>query len=837
MKGYSKNNFRKSFNKTRTVKESALSKAISKIYKKYANGFDRPSLLLNLEARMMFDGAAPAVADEIIENVNDQSPESLPAPSAESSQSNSAEAETTSTSTTESSSESSDDVDGIADSLEIGVDATVSELITAEEVNDALELDGADSTATPLFGPNAAQIDATPTTAITATTVSAAVETSADEQESVAEDENENETSTETVADTAENDIEEAIVEEPEVNRVVFIDTSVAGYEDLLDGVIQEIELVAEDDATPVDLSAVVATESSDADTANLSTAPPENDEVSVSPLASNDSGADAALEDSGYTANADGAIIIDGVAIYLLDPADNQVEEITNTLAGFSDLDAIDIISHGAAGEFQLGNQRVNSETLEGYADQIAQWGDALAENGDILLHGCDVADGDSIEFLEEFAELTDADVAASNDDTGNAQFGGDFELEVSTGSIEAVALLTAETASAFVGVLAVDHDSDDDGILNFIDDDDDNDGILDIDEGNGIQFGALDFAFFDDVPAGFTVDNIDDLPLTSTGQVNDFDVDALAIANTPIGSPDGPLDTFGIIYTGVFNASTAGTFTFETLSDDGSALFIDGVEIVDNDGLHGVVSATGSVTLSAGLHDIEIRFFENFGGESLAVNVAEPGGVSQPISFADLGAVTTIDTDGDGIADSRDLDSDNDGISDLFESGIDVGLDSDNDGRIDAANFIDLDNDGVSDQVDQFVNLTTSDSAVPVGGGIATFTANTVNLSSLPNVNIGDTVSITGIFAAGDLNTAPETIDLTFNAGGPTEVVASGLNTGFQDTVVRPVVQAFPPTVTLIDVGGGDPGFIITGASTCLLYTSPSPRDKRQSRMPSSA
>ena len=29
----------------------------------------------------------------------------------------------------------------------------------------------------------------------------------------------------------------------------------------------------------------------------------------------------------------------------------------------------------------------------------------------------------------------------------------------------------------------------------------------------------------------------------------------------------------------------------------------------------------------------------------------------------------------------------------------------------------------------------------------------------------------------------------------------------------------------------------FLLAGRKTCLLYTSPSPRDKRQSRMPSSA
>ena len=362
------------------IVQSKVSEGISNAYKKYANGFNRPSLLLNLEARMMFDGAAPAVADEILENANNQSPEALPAPTGESQEAS----QESSQETTESSTEASDDVDGIADSLEVG-DATASEIVTAEEVNDALSIDGAESTVEPLFGPSALQAssDTVAVNAVIETTVATTV------AEPTTEDVIE-EVATESTVDNADDEVEEVeevAAEEPQVSRVVFIDTSVAGYEDLLDGVIQEVELSAEDNLAPVDLSSVVATESSDADTANLSTAPPAADEVSSSTTtqASNGLGADTEIEDSGYTVNEDGAIIIDGVAIYLLDPADNQVEEITNTLAGYTGLEAIDIISHGAAGEIQLGNQRINSETLDGYADQIAQWGDALAENGDI--------------------------------------------------------------------------------------------------------------------------------------------------------------------------------------------------------------------------------------------------------------------------------------------------------------------------------------------------------------------------------------------------------------------------------------------------------------------
>ena len=45
------------------------------------------------------------------------------------------------------------------------------------------------------------------------------------------------------------------------------------------------------------------------------------------------------------------------------------------------------------------------------------------------------------------------------------------------------------------------------------------------------------------------------------------------------------------------------------------------------------------------------------------------------------------------------------------------------------------------------------------------------------------------------------------------------------------------------VVVIGGGPGGYVCAirlsqlGLKTCLLYTSPSPRDKRQSRMPSSA
>ena len=71
-----------------SVEQSEVSKAVNKSYKKYANGFQRPSVLLSLEPRMMFDGAAPAVVDDIIDIPNSNSnAESLPNPSTQESES------------------------------------------------------------------------------------------------------------------------------------------------------------------------------------------------------------------------------------------------------------------------------------------------------------------------------------------------------------------------------------------------------------------------------------------------------------------------------------------------------------------------------------------------------------------------------------------------------------------------------------------------------------------------------------------------------------------------------------------------------------------------------
>ena len=165
---------------------------------------------------------------------------------------------------------------------------------------------------------------------------------------------------------------------------------------------------------------------------------------------------------------------------IRIIENNQDGVSQITQLLAeAEGQYDAIHIVSHGSAGEVNLGNSTLTVENLNNYSDLLATWAGALTEDADLLFYGCDLAgnaQGES--FIEAISEITGADVAASDDLTGAADKGGDWDLELNVGTVETAAL----SATAFDGVLA---DTDGDSVDDADDQDDDNDGILDTDEG----------------------------------------------------------------------------------------------------------------------------------------------------------------------------------------------------------------------------------------------------------------------------------------------------------------------------------------------------------------
>lgn len=143
---------------------------------------------------------------------------------------------------------------------------------------------------------------------------------------------------------------------------------------------------------------------------------------------------------------------------IILLDSSQDAIAQITMVLGRYQNLSSVHILSHGAAGALQLGGVTLSAATLPHYQTALQQWRTALAPDADILFYGCNVAgDAAGKGLIQQIAQLTDADVAASTDLTGSAIAGGDWQLEFATGSIEADSVLQAEVAQTYAGTLAL--------------------------------------------------------------------------------------------------------------------------------------------------------------------------------------------------------------------------------------------------------------------------------------------------------------------------------------------------------------------------------------------
>ncbi len=192
-----------------------------------------------------------------------------------------------------------------------------------------------------------------------------------------------------------------------------------------------------------------------------------ERSDPTGSSVTASDSGAEASFEIVFVdTATPDYQTLVDGLVgdpnrhfeVIYIDSDQDGLKVISDHLASASEVDAIHLISHGAPGEIELGNQRLTEDLLVDNATRVAAWSTAFSQDGDILIYGCDLASTvEGEQLVDSLALLTSADVAASDDLTGQASLGGDWDLEYRTGAIEADIAFTAHTQSTFEGVLAL--------------------------------------------------------------------------------------------------------------------------------------------------------------------------------------------------------------------------------------------------------------------------------------------------------------------------------------------------------------------------------------------
>jgi len=103
-------------------------------------------------------------------------------------------------------------------------------------------------------------------------------------------------------------------------------------------------------------------------------------------------------------------------------------------------------------------------------------------------------------------------------------------------------------------------------------------------------------------------------------------------AVADVAL-QPFTPDTSYALVFTGYVRVPQDGIWRFRLTSDDGSALWVGDMRVVDNDRPHGPQERTGLVALRAGLHPLRVAFFQRGGGRALHLEMGLDGQPSTPV------------------------------------------------------------------------------------------------------------------------------------------------------------------------------------------------------------
>lgn len=136
---------------------------------------------------------------------------------------------------------------------------------------------------------------------------------------------------------------------------------------------------------------------------------------------------------------------------------------------------------------------------------------------------------------------------------------------------------------------------------------------------------------------------------------------------------------DNVGAVISGQINCPIQGSYTFYLSSGEGATLYLDGTRIINSPALRTFAqSVSPAISLTPGLHDIKIEYFEATGSGGIQLKWSYQG---QTATIIPPGSFSSRDTDADGLPDQWEIckfgnlnhtgteDTDNDGISDKEE------------------------------------------------------------------------------------------------------------------------------------------------------------------------
>lgn len=92
-------------------------------------------------------------------------------------------------------------------------------------------------------------------------------------------------------------------------------------------------------------------------------------------------------------------------------------------------------------------------------------------------------------------------------------------------------------------------------------------------------------------------------------------------------------PSQHVGLVFQGYLRIPETGVYQIRLRSDDGSRLYINNRMLIDNDGIHGMRTASAEAPLKAGFHKMRLEYFQNEGGRGLEVLIQLPNGQEMEI------------------------------------------------------------------------------------------------------------------------------------------------------------------------------------------------------------
>lgn len=132
----------------------------------------------------------------------------------------------------------------------------------------------------------------------------------------------------------------------------------------------------------------------------------------------------------------------------------------------------------------------------------------------------------------------------------------------------------------------------------------------------------GVVEYAYYEgswqDLP------DFSKLEPKSKGKTTSFDVNI------------GRQDQFGIVFKSKIDVGKEGEYTFHLGSDDGSRLRIDGQQVAHVPGIHPLAFKSGKVKLTAGIHEVEVEYFEQGGEQVLKVEYEGADVKRQALEYA---------------------------------------------------------------------------------------------------------------------------------------------------------------------------------------------------------